>query len=217
MKVYVGIATHQGREETIKRTIESLKNQVDEIYLYDNTKEHINKTDNGKFYGLTLIQHPCYYFTCDSDIIYPVDYVERTISAIERNKTIVAYHGRRLKATGVNYYYGHSAYSFNNPLAQEFKIDVAGTGVCAFRTDYFNPTDLHKATDKRMSDLLFSLEALKQGKEITILAHEANWIRPQRIDPNQTIAYTHRNDCDRQNEIADEIIKLKLEKAANTI
>jgi hypothetical protein len=68
-----------------------------------------------------------------------------------------------------------------------------------------------------MSDLLFSLEALKQGKEITILAHEANWIRPQRIDPNQTIAYTHRNDCDRQNEIADEIIKLKLEKAANTI
>lgn len=211
MRIVVGIATTGDRPKELKHTLESLHEQTvrpSAIYVWDNSKEDINYTDNGKFEPLRFLKDPIYFFSCDDDILYPEDYIEKTIEAIDKHKTIVTYHGRNLRGKALNYYHDHSAFRCDQSFIETKKIDVCGTGVTAFRTDYFNPIDIYKAEDKCMSDLVFSLEAIKQGKEITHIGHYGNWIIPQ-INTGSTIYDRFNKDCSRQNEIADEIITLK--------
>ena len=210
MRIVVGIATTGDRPNELKHTLESLNEQTvkaDLIHVHDNSKE-IDYTDNAKFIILSHLPDDVYFFSCDDDILYPEDYIEKTIEAIDKHKTIVTYHGRNLRDKGLNYYHDHSAFRCDQSFIETKKIDVCGTGVTAFRTDYFNPKDIYKAEDKCMSDLIFSLEAIKQGKEITHIGHYGNWIIPQ-INSGSTIYDRFNKDCSRQNEIADEIITLK--------
>jgi hypothetical protein len=126
------------------------------------------------------------------------------IEAIERTGTIVTHHGRELLGLDRNYYREHKGFRCFDKNDKEQIIDVAGTGVTAFRTDYFNPTEIYKATDKRMSDLVFSLEAAKQGKQITILKHSKNWLKDLRVPQGLSINFIERRNT-RQNELANEI------------
>lgn len=210
MRIVVGIATTGDRPKELRHTLESLNEQTvkaDLIHVHDNSKE-IDYTDNAKFIILNHLPDEVYFFSCDDDILYPEDYIEKTIEAIDKHKTIVTYHGRNLRGKGLNYYHDHSAFRCDQSFIETKKIDVCGTGVTAFRTDYFNPTEIYKAEDKCMSDLVFSLEAIKQGKEITHIGHYGNWIIPQ-INSGPTIYDRFNKECSRQNEIADEIITLK--------
>lgn len=204
MKVIVGMATHAARRNTVHAAIDSLRQQVDEIYLYDN-EINPDSTDNGKFYGLTQINEPCYYFSCDDDLIYPRNYVARMIEEIERCKTIVTCHGRLLKWFDVDYYAGHKGYSFESQTTLR-ELDVAGTGVTAFRTDYFNPVGIHESEYKCMSDLVFSLEAAKQDKLITLMPHPEQWIRQI---PVQTSIKQSKTKDPKLIELANEIWQIK--------
>lgn len=212
MKVVVGMATFKGRERCVEEAIDSLSSQVDEILLYDN-EVNPDLTDNGKFYGLNLIEEPCYYFSCDDDLIYPADYVETMIEAIERTKTIVTHHGRILLGQNRSYYTGHRVFHCLQYNASQCRLDVAGTGVSAWRTDYFNPVELAFKEDKKMSDLTFSLEASKQGKQITLIRHRGDWIRhSEKLDISKTIAVTESKNQHRQIQLADEIWRLNYQK-----
>lgn len=212
MKVIVGMATMKGREKNVIEAVQSLLNNTippDDIVIYNNAIEKTDLTDNGKFFGLTLQTEPVYYFSCDDDIIYPSDYIQKTIDAINEHKCIVTYHGRRLLGLGRNYYRGHSSFACLGNFPQTKEIDVCGTGVTAWRTDYFNPFGIHLAEDQRMSDLVFSLEAVKHGKKIMHIGHNGGWIQAQPIPIDKTIYGMEHKNCDRQNEIADEIWKIK--------
>jgi len=209
MRVIVGIATTGTRHESLVKTYASLKEQVDTIWVYDNSQESIDYTDNGKFYFLDEYEEPVYYFSCDDDIIYPPNYIEKTIEAIEEHKCIVSYHGRILRGLGLSYYTKHTALSCLQSFVQTKEIDVVGTGVTAFRTDYFFPTDIYKAKDKCMSDLVFSLEATKQGKKLMHIGHLSGWIEAIEQPKGTTIYENHWNNDKRQTQIADEIYKLK--------
>lgn len=207
MRKVVGIATFNGRDLT--KTINSLKDQVDYIHIYDNEQEEVNLADNGKFFHLSDYKEPVYFFTCDDDLIYPKDYVFRTIQEIEKHKTIVTYHGRELRGLDRSYYRGHTTFHCRHTQYVTKKIDVCGTGVTAFRTDYFNPHTIWSSPDKRMSDLVFSLEAAKQGKEITHLAHEGGWLDYIEQPKGTTIYEMENRNESRQIELANEIWKLK--------
>jgi glycosyltransferase involved in cell wall biosynthesis len=206
LPIIVGIATFKGREELLKRTIESLDGQVDKIIIYDN-EVNTDLTDNGKFYGLTLQKKACYYFSCDDDIIYPSNYIQHTIQAIEKYNCIVTYHGRKLKGKGLEYYHGHDAYSAFKNVSQDMQIDIAGTGVTAFKTSYFNPIDLINSQYKKMSDVIFSLEAKKQNKKILMLTHGQEWIKEQRTKIN--IHTEQIKNSQTQTKLCDEILRLK--------
>ena len=207
MRVVIGIATFNGRD--LSRTIESLENQAHEIRIYNNETRDLNLTDNGKFYFLSEYKEPIYYFTVDDDLIYPPDYVHRTILAIEKYKCIVTYHGRKLRGLNRSYYRGHTALRCLDTQPQDMELDVCGTGVTAFRTDYFNPRTLWASEDKRMSDLVFSLEAAKQGKKIMHIGHQAKWIRYVEQPKGTTIYELENKNEGRQIEIANEIFLLR--------
>lgn len=206
MKVIVGMATFKGREKACDGALDSLSKQVDTIYLYDNEKNE-DLTDNGKFYGLELMDEPCIYLSCDDDLIYPPNYAEVMVEAIEKHKCIVSHHGRILTGLDVDYYSGHKSFRCLDEVRAWQLLDVCGTGVTGFSTEYFNPK-LWNAEDKKMSDLVFSLEAKKQDKRITLLPHSKGWIKHLPIDHSKSIAVTERNNK-RQIEIANEIYTLR--------
>lgn len=210
MRIVVGIATFKGREKALKSAIKSLQGQVDEIIIYDN-EVNPNKADNGKFYGLSQIKEHCYFLTCDDDLIYPPNYVGNMISSIDYYGCIVTHHGRVLTGVNRSYYTGHNAYSCLRTVGRDMPIDVCGTGVTGFRTDYFLPKNIHNAKDLKMSDLVFSLEAWKQGKEMKILSHNYGWIKQYPINLEESIYNTELNNT-RQNELANEIHGYKVAK-----
>lgn len=213
MKILIGMATMKGREKAVIQAVQSLMHntiQPDDVIVYNNAIQ-TDLTDNGKFFGLSVIDEPCYYFSCDDDLIYPTDYIEKTLQSIKTHQCIVTYHGRKLvpSQVGKSYYKGHKAYACLHNYPKTEEIDVCGTGVTAFSTEYFHPKDLHLATDKKMSDLVFSLEAAKHGKKIMHIGHEGNWIKQIPIPIENTICGTEHRNENRQVQLACEIFNKK--------
>lgn len=197
MNTIVGISTTGERHRYLERTIKSLDGQVDEINILYNSlsnsedvEAHVDTgrnvhryfypgdlSDNGKFYFLTLCKEPVYYFTCDDKIIYPDNYIETMKAAIEQHKCIITAHGRKLVDCNSFYRGSHKAYHFLNDVNADVRVDVPGTGVMGFRTDYFNPDEIHLSEYKQMSDLVFALEAKRAGKKIICIKHTKNWLK----------------------------------------
>ena len=209
MKVIGCMATYEARAKTRKRAIDSIEPQLDELHVIDNSWKgtKVDRADNAKFLALEGIKEPCFMFTLDDDLIYPPDYVAKTIAAIKEFGCIITHHGRQLLGEGLHYYKGHRAFKCLEHVQNNEIVDVPGTGVTAFDTRYFHPKGLADSPDLRMSDLVFGLEAAKQKKQIGIISHELGWIR--HINNRETIYETEsRNGIRRQNEIADEIYRL---------
>jgi hypothetical protein len=224
MKATANIATMPGRELQLEQTIKSIYSQFDVIRVVCNEMAAVpdclklpkiqpimgqpNYTDNGKFYSLDKIKANEYYFTLDDDIIYPSDYVDKTIDFINQFGCIVSYHGRILKGLDLNYYRGHHFFHCNAEKKQSYKLDVCGTGVTAFRTDYFKPTNILNSEYKRMSDIVFSLEAAKQNKTIGLMTSSKDWIKPQMV-----IESIYRSEVNgsqtNQIKLANEIYRIK--------
>ena len=211
MRIIVGIATFDARSEQLKKAVESLANQVDEIYIYNNSINN-DLTDNGKFFGLTKQTEPCYYLSCDDDILYPPDYSANIVSAIDRLGCIVTHHGRLLTGLDKDYYRGHISYRCLGSVGTEKKIDVAGTGVAGFRTDQFDPSSVIMDSRHRMSDLLFSLEASKQKVPIIVLKHATGWLKDIPVPKELTCFGMEAGNNQVQNGIANEIYKLNYGK-----
>lgn len=207
MKVVAGLATFEGREKSLQETINSLSSQVDEIFIYDNSK-HTDKRDNGKFYGLTKFKEPCYYLTCDDDLIYPEDYVSSMIGNIEKFNCIITHHGKIIKEG--DYFTDNEQYHFSVRNFENKSLDVAGTGITAFKTEYFNPKHLFYNNNFFVSDLLFAIEAKIQKKEIILATHKTNWIKQNmNIDFQKSITYIETKERSRQNKFKNKLLKLK--------
>ena len=210
--IVIGIATFKGREKALERCIESLNKQTipySEIHIYNN-EENVDLTDNGKFYGLLSEKaNDCYYFSCDDDLIYPPTYISDMVQAIEQHKCIVTHHGRKLRGTNRDYYRGHYSLRCLARNVREMEIDVAGTGVTAFSTEYFNPRGIIFDKRHRMSDCLFSLLAAQQQKKIIILKHLLGYIKQSEVDETKSCFGREHKNCKLQNQIADEIFTIK--------
>lgn len=223
MKKTANLATYPPRLDSLRRVISSIYDQFDEIRIYFNEYEKFpiiddaddkiincrgkNLTDNGKFFALDFIKDNEFYFTIDDDLIYPPDYVTTTIENIRRFGGIISYHGRKLLKKDVSYYKGHKGYHCLNAVKGNVKVDVCGTGVTAFDTRYFHPDLLAIHPKQLMSDLIFSLEAAKQGKRIGVMKHDAGWIKC--ISHKETIFNTESvKDQADQIEIANQIFDL---------
>lgn len=182
MKIICNIATKGDRPNELRKTVKSLIHQVDVLNIYDNSKNKMDYTDNAKFFYLRFQDEPCYYLMADDDIIYPDDYVETLIEKIEYYGSIVTFHGRVLKQHVNSYYSGHDVYDFRQHCPQSMIVDVGGTGVMGFRTDWFKPEEIYKSEYHCMSDLVLSLEAKKQGKPIICASHMNHWLVQQVVN-----------------------------------
>lgn len=208
MKTVIGIATNN-RRKYLEKTLESLSGQADDILVYDNKKEKIDYKANAKFIFLKDYSKPIYYFSCDDDIIYPPDYVATTISYIEKYKSIISYHGDILIKENIDTYPDLERFHFRSEVKKAKRLDVAGTGLSAFRTDYFNPVDIYDSKYKNMVDQLFSLEAAKANKRIILPPHKKDMFISQPVPKDQTIWGQYENKRTAQIELANQILRIK--------
>lgn len=207
MKRIISIATKGDRPEQLKRTIASLENQCDEVFVYDNSIR-TDYTDNAKFWLLEELTEPCFYFSADDDLIYPSDYCQKTVEWIYKFGEIISYHGRILKEPVRSYYRGHTVFDFRGVNDRAMFLDVGGTGVMCFNTQYFKPDQIYKSEYKCMSDLVFSLEARKQRKRIICPPHPQNWIVQQEVNGGIQNMFNGKNE-QQQIELAKQIYESK--------
>lgn len=185
MRVTANIATQPKRFLNLLMTLDSIKGQFDEIRIYLNGYKEVPEelksyttfigkdlTDNGKMFWSNNENE--YYFSIDDDIIYPEDYVEKTIPHIKNR--IVTYHGKKTIGLGQSYYNSHISYKFFQDLDIEKVVEIGGTGVMAFNTNVFKPT-LWSSPIKKMCDLVIGLEAALYNIPIVCLPHTETWIK----------------------------------------
>jgi len=206
VKIFV-IATTGKRNKQLRKTVKSIIDQVDQVLVYDNSKNQ-DLTDNAKFLYVDAFNQPVYYFTGDDDILYPKGYIKRTIEEIEKNECIISWHGRQLNPNIETYYgHGHGEMRYFQVNRDHIQLDVGGTGVMGFRTDYFKP-DVAFSEYKRMSDLVVSLEAMKQGKKIISPPKNHNWIKGQEVK-SSIFATESKGKQETQIRLMKELIDLK--------
>lgn len=132
--VIAGMATIDGRQESMKDAVESLAGQVDEIYVYCNDYYagidflmsiscknnqlfvcdthilgHMDHGDAAKFFNHSDgYDQPVYCLVVDDDLIYPPDFVDRLVACIKSHdyKVAAGCHGRIQRSPVESYYRG---------------------------------------------------------------------------------------------------------------
>ena len=193
--VTANIATQPRRLNALSVMLESIKGQFDKVRVCLNEFESVptwlteienleatipnkNLTDNGKFLGLETLTKPEYYLTLDDDIVYPKNYARKTVENIERFGCIITYHGRLLRGFNLSYYRQHQFYSCAVRQTDNFEIDIVGTGVTGFDTEYYHPKGIAYDPRQKMTDVLFSYQATNAGKTLGICQRPDQWIKP---------------------------------------
>jgi len=188
------VASIPEREEMLRVMVASILPQVDRLNVMLNGYNQVpswladskitytlldNSTgDAAKFYGVERLKG--YIFTCDDDILYPVDYIDRLTEAIERHyrRAIIAFHGRTMLPKPVRSYYRdrYEAFHYLFGLDYDAKVSTVGTGVMGFHSS----TIRLKYADFRlpnMADIWIAKFAKEHGVPLVVARHGAMWLR----------------------------------------
>ena len=181
------LASIPSRENSLKLTVESLRNQVDKILValngYDHIPEFLNngefvmldnsRGDAAKFFDVEYLQD--YIFTCDDDIIYPANYVSYMISKIKEHRSIVSLHGRIFPRPYISYTVGESLH-YLREVKNDTLIDLGGTGVMAWHSDIFK-VRYSDFTQANMADVFVAKLAYEQGVSMVCASHPEGFIK----------------------------------------
>ncbi|KKK87145.1 hypothetical protein LCGC14_2756170 [marine sediment metagenome] len=197
-QITASIATLPRRISQLKQTLASISPQVDRINIYfdGHAESAINELvpyvdthfmraahdtqrrgDAGKFYWAHQIKG--YHFTCDDDLVYPPDYVETMIAAIERHerRVIVGVLGSRFTAFPIGYYCsraGHLGLLAANSCDQ--LVHILGTGTVAYHTDTLE-VNLSHFPRVNMSDAQLAIRAKRRGVSMVSIKRPKDWLQ----------------------------------------
>ena len=196
--IIASMASIPEREATLEIAVESLRHQVGFFYFYLNgygipppflnhvacnvyrSEDRGDIGDAGKFYCVPTCAGTGYHFTCDDDLEYPPDYVEKMVDAIEGygRGAVVGLHGIELHRPLRPTYQASRkrVYHFGERLASNRWVDVLGTGCMAYHcsTMYVCEVDFPYPN---MADIWFAVACQKARVPRVAIAHEANWVK----------------------------------------
>jgi glycosyltransferase involved in cell wall biosynthesis len=223
-KVVAGVATIKSRITALRDMVESILPQIDELIVYQNDyadefeflrhpKIQVlnaattgqNMGDAGKFFKVTDYPNAI-YFSLDDDLLYPPDYVERTLQYLrEYNyQVIVTSHGRNLRPDATSYY-KHAAdyYPALKDLLDPHFVQFGGTGVMAFDTELVK-ISFQDFKAPNMADIWMALYARQADIPLLVFPHAAGWLRMhESVDRADTIwAHSQVNSA-----LQDELIQ----------
>ena len=219
-KRIVAMATFPPRREGLIESVHRLLPQCDVMHVYLNGYSTVptelpkdpkldlilagpgcrmpDMGSHGKFYWIG--DEPGYYCSVDDDILYPPDYIESLVVAVEKygRKAIVGYHGGtyRVPNGGALPDRGftrdvRTLYGYSQAVPRDMPVHLLGAGVMAsypkaigLTTDAFNST-VGSGDDEDVS--LFSQ---RTGVPLVRLAGKKDWIRPN--DKQWMIEPLHR-------------------------
>lgn len=189
--IVAGMATYKGREKCRVDAYKSIIRQVDELHIYVNDDSPIHESilndkkvtvhrhplgdigDRGKFY---LPKKNAHYFTLDDDLIYPHDYVMKTLRGIRKHRRVVSWHGRTLNKDAGRYYNGgHQKYRCLGYVKNDVEVEFPGTGVMAWCSDDFT-FDIKDFESSNMADVWAGIKLINANNKAVVLAHKNGWI-----------------------------------------
>ena len=196
-----------------------------QIYFVHGKNTYGDIGDVGKFYPVFaksswMLPKSYYMFVCDDDLIYPPDYVEKTVESLKfiDNECIVGYHGK-CYFEPVDSYYRSLQEDIDCGVAMNYRcldqedhsalVTIIGTGCTAWHSSLFANEPLSLAVDfphKNMADILFSAKCNGLGISRFVLKHDAGWIRhSENVDMDRTIFRTHYNDDELQTQVFNSV------------
>jgi hypothetical protein len=189
-KRYACIASIPDRESMLEKTVESLRDQVDEIYVTLNDYNHIpvflkdcktvildnSKGDAGKHYFAEQLEG--YILTCDDDLIYPLGYVDKMIEGVNRYNCACTLHGRNYVKPIINFQQNFIGYPCLNTVITDKEVNVGGDGVMCYHTDFLK-VKYSDFKEKNMSQLYFAKLCKEQGVKIMVLNHKSDYLEYQ--------------------------------------
>jgi len=219
MKKIVGIASMPSRELGLIDTINSLSPQVDEIYVWlngykeipkvsvTNVTFHLSETNDGaiaKVRCLSLFDdEDFYYFTCDDDIVYPEDYVEKYMEIYEKG-SIQSSHANKYASFPIKDYTKAdiSGYYFGSFIPKKDRVHLVGTGVCMMDSTIARQLPYETFTTTNMLDLWVSSWAWQNKIPMYVVPHKRGWLSPnQKINQNTSIWEGVLKNSDHQTQI----------------
>jgi hypothetical protein len=204
------MATFEGREKTLVDAVRSIAPQVDTLHIWVNNYPKVkrfelgwllschnnvvitysdvlakgedgNIGDIGKFWNLDSWDG--YVLTVDDSWIYPPDYVEVMLDAVDRynRKSIITAHGRVITGEIKSYYFYKASKLFlYNDVETDTPCNEFGTGVMALHSDLLTPAwfDLTTFKHTNMTDIYMSIAANEAFIPAFTVKHSSGWIRP---------------------------------------
>lgn len=192
-RVFVGIASIPQRVNCLEQTVKSLIEQVDGLGVfldkYDSVPEFLKGNekitykmssdfsreigDAGKFYWVDHFDG--YYFTCDDDLIYPQDFVERITKKIQfyDYPVVVGWHGSLVLEPFINYYDKNSrrVFSFGAPRPYDTPVHILGTGCMGFHTRHIR-VSFEDFKSPNMADIYFAVLGQEQKVPFIVIEHQ---------------------------------------------
>lgn len=200
-KVVVSLCSIPSRSKSLKKTIDSLKSQVDIIYLFldgyescpdfvkNNYKIRLIKApegssprDNAKFIPFNELKKSLgefYYFTCDDDIVYPADYVNTHIRSLRvfDNKIVLGVHGVVVSENPRSYFKNRFIYHFEDDYLSDYAlVNNLGTGTVAFHSSVIKEIDVDKWPQGGMIDIFFGQLCYRENIPMIALPRHSGWL-----------------------------------------
>lgn len=188
---FAGLAAIPSRELALKRVVNSLVHQVDQLGVYLNgwnsipeflnhpkivvamSQDHGDLGDAGKFFWINNFEG--YYFSCDDDLVYPSDYVQRIIDKIKYYdyKAVVGWHGSVVSDSFEDYYDPKDRRVFSYSAGRPFDLDVhiLGTGVLGFHSSTIK-VSLEDFERPNMADIFFARLGQEQKVKFVVMEHK---------------------------------------------
>lgn len=192
------LASFPPRKEQLKKTVHSIIDRVDAIYVYLNEYLEVpdflihpriyvtlgvnrkgNLRDNSKFYFTEHLPRG-YCFTIDDDIDYPCDYFEALIRKIEfyDRKAVIGVHGTIFAKPVESYFKDRKVHSFRMELRRDAVVNQLGTGTIGFHTDLWRPS-LEWFINMGMADVFVAIEAKRRKIPLIVMERPRGWLKSQ--------------------------------------
>lgn len=200
-KVVASICSIPSREKSLKKTLNSLNDQVDAIYLYldgyssvpayvsDNMKVKLIESpvgnsprDNAKFIPYNDLKRSVgefYYFTCDDDIVYPSDYVNTLIRSLNKynNQVVAGVHGVVVSEKIKSYFKNRFVYHFENDELNEYAlVNNLGTGTAAFHSSIIDKINVNEWSQGGMVDIFFGQLCYNKKIPMIVIPRHPSWL-----------------------------------------
>ena len=206
-------------------TITALSPQVDKIFVWlnghseipktsvTNVTFHLSETNDGAIAKVKCLElfddTDFYFFTCDDDIVYPPDYIQKNIDIYEPG-TIQTSHAKIFKEFPIQNY-AHSdisGYYFGASIIRKDAVHLVGTGVCMMDSTIARQIPYETFTTTNMLDLWVSSWAWINNIPMYVIPHKHNWLHPNpKVQQNDSIWNDVLLNSDHQTQIINHYYK----------
>jgi len=211
------IATMASRIETFQKVLSVIHAQVDQVFVYLDgytrppsflagfdrisvmrAEDLGNRHASSRFLCLRELRVPTLVVIVDDDIIYPPNYVDALVDALQRfqGAAIVGVHGRIFVPPHQSYINDVITFHFAGKLLRPVHVHELGVGTSAFVSNIFD-IDPEVLDNGNMNDIIVATEAQRRGLPRIAVPRTQGWLKAYAETQADSLwARTMRNHTD---------------------